>query len=102
MAGQDLPARFILRVMRGDGEVRVEIEDNGPGMPEELRKRVFEPFFTTKRVGEGTGLGLSVSYFLVVENHGGRIDVESTPGKGSVFIVHLPLTPAEQSAGGVL
>lgn len=44
MAGQDLPARFILRVMRGDGEVRVEIEDNGPGMPEELRKRVFEPF----------------------------------------------------------
>ncbi len=102
MAGQDLPARFILRVMRGDGEVRVEIEDNGPGMSEELRKRVFEPFFTTKRVGEGTGLGLSVSYFLVVENHGGRIDVESTPGKGSVFIVHLPLTPAEQSAGGVL
>lgn len=102
MAGQDLPARFILRVMRGDGEVRVEIEDNGPGMSEELRKRVFEPFFTTKRVGEGTGLGLSVSYFLVVENHGGRIDVESIPGKGSVFIVHLPLTPAEQSAGGVL
>lgn len=102
MAGQERPACFTLRVMSGDGEVRIEIEDNGPGMSEELRKRVFEPFFTTKRVGEGTGLGLSVSYFLVVENHGGRIDVESTPGKGSVFIIHLPLTPAVQNAGGVL
>ena len=87
MASQDRPPCFILRAMVGDGEVRIEIEDNGPGMTEELRKRVFEPFFTTKRVGEGTGLGLSVSYFLVVENHGGRIEVESTPGKGSVFII---------------
>jgi signal transduction histidine kinase len=51
-------------------------------------------------VGEGTGLGLSVSYFLIVENHGGRIDVESSPGKGSVFIIHLPLVPADQNAGG--
>lgn len=100
MASQDLPPCFTLRVMGGDGEVRIEIEDNGPGMTEELRKRVFEPFFTTKRVGEGTGLGLSVSYFLVVENHGGRIEVESTPGKGSVFIIHLPLIPALQSVGG--
>jgi PAS domain S-box-containing protein len=100
MASQERPACFILRVMSGEGEVRIEIEDNGPGMSEELRKRVFEPFFTTKRVGEGTGLGLSVSYFLVVENHGGRIDVESTPGKGSAFIIHLPLTPAVQNAGG--
>jgi len=67
-----------------------------------LRKRVFEPFFTTKRVGEGTGLGLSVSYFLIVENHGGRIDVESSPGKGSVFIIHLPLTPVDKTTGGAL
>jgi signal transduction histidine kinase len=102
MASQDRPPCFILRVEGGDGEVRIEIEDNGPGMTEELRKRVFEPFFTTKRVGEGTGLGLSVSYFLVVENHGGRIDVESTPGKGSVFIIHLPLIPAVQSVGGAV
>jgi PAS domain S-box-containing protein len=100
MASQDRPPCFTLRVMGGDGEVRIEIEDNGSGMTEELRKRVFEPFFTTKRVGEGTGLGLSVSYFLVVENHGGRIEVESTPGKGSVFIIHLPLIPAVQSVGG--
>jgi PAS domain S-box-containing protein len=100
MASQDRDPCFILRVMGGEGEVRIEIEDNGPGMTEELRKRVFEPFFTTKRVGEGTGLGLSVSYFLIVENHGGRIEVESAPGKGSVFIIHLPLIPAVQSVGG--
>jgi len=100
MADQDREPCFTLRVMGGDGEVRIEIEDNGPGMSEELRKRVFEPFFTTKHVGEGTGLGLSVSYFLIVENHGGRIDVESTPGKGSVFIIHLPLIPAVQRVGG--
>lgn len=100
MASLDRPPCFTLRVMGGDGEVRIEIEDNGPGMTEELRKRIFEPFFTTKRVGEGTGLGLSVSYFLIVENHGGRIEVESTPGKGSVFIIHLPLIPAVQSVGG--
>lgn len=100
MADQDREPCLTLRVAGGDGEVRIEIEDNGPGMTEELRKRVFEPFFTTKRVGEGTGLGLSVSYFLVVENHGGRIDVESAPGKGSAFIIHLPLIPAAQRPGG--
>ena len=100
MGSQDRLPLFILRVMSAGKEVRIEIEDNGPGMSEELRKRVFEPFFTTKRVGEGTGLGLSVSYFLIVENHGGRIDVESSPGKGSVFIIHLPLTPVEKTAGG--
>jgi PAS domain S-box-containing protein len=92
------PARFVLRLMR-DGEMaRVEIEDNGPGMEEAVRKRVFEPFFTTKEVGIGTGLGLSVSYFIVVENHCGRMAVESTPGAGSKFIVMLPLDPQEARA----
>ena len=71
--------------------LRIEVEDNGPGMPEAVRKRVFEPFFTTKPVGEGTGLGLSVSYFIIVTNHGGRFDVQSEPGKGARFILWLPL-----------
>ncbi|MCG8635503.1 MAG: ATP-binding protein [Desulfobacterales bacterium] len=70
---------------------RLEIGDNGPGMNRKTRKRVFEPFFTTKPVGVGTGLGLSVSYFIITENHGGRMHVVSTLGKGTKFIIHLPL-----------
>ena len=71
--------------------VNVEIEDNGPGMSEEIRKRVFEPFFTTKPPGIGTGLGLSVSYFIITENHAGEITVDSQPGKGTSFIISLPV-----------
>ncbi len=85
--------RFIVR-MRIEKErkmIRIEIEDNGPGMDEETRKRVFEPFFTTKPVGVGTGLGLSVSYFIITENHGGEMAVESQPGSGAKFTIRLPL-----------
>ena len=102
MAVQGRAACFTLRAMQRDGAVRVEIEDNGPGMPEEVRKRIFEPFFTTKRAGEGTGLGLSVSYFIVVENHGGRMEVESVPGKGTTFVLSLPLEPKVATVEGVL
>ena len=69
----------------------IEIEDNGPGMDEKVQKRVFEPFFTTKPVGVGTGLGLSVSYFIITENHGGSLSVESFPGRGAKFIIRLPI-----------
>jgi len=71
------------------------ISDNGPGMDEATRKRIFEPFFTTKPVGVGTGLGLSVSYFIISENHGGELLVESSPGKGCRFIICLPLSGKE-------
>ncbi len=90
------PPRFILRVKKEDGMVRVEIEDNGPGMDEATRKRIFEPFFTTKGVGVGTGLGLSVSYFIITENHSGTMVAESTPGKGTNFIIRLPLNNVER------
>lgn len=69
----------------------VKIRDNGPGMDEKIRKRVFEPFFTTKPQGLGTGLGLSVSYFIIRENHNGRMDVRSAPSQGTTFIIQLPL-----------
>jgi PAS domain S-box-containing protein len=82
--------RIILKVRREKDMVRIEVEDNGPGMPEHIRRRVFEPFFTTKEVGTGTGLGLSVSYFIITDNHKGSMKVESTPGKGTTFIIHLP------------
>ncbi|MGD9161783.1 MAG: PAS domain S-box protein, partial [Desulfobacteraceae bacterium] len=71
--------------------VIIEIEDNGPGMDDETRKRVFEPFFTTKPVGVGTGLGLSVSYFIITENHGGEMAVEASSGTGAKFIIRLPV-----------
>ena len=88
--------RFILRtgLDRDQGQVCIEIEDNGPGMEEDVRKRIFEPFFTTKPVGEGTGLGLSVSYFIITENHRGHMAVESTVGSGTRFIVCLPIQKA--------
>jgi signal transduction histidine kinase len=86
--------QFVLRLQPEVGWVRLEIEDNGPGMPEAVRKRVFEPFFTTKGVGEGTGLGLSVSYFIITEDHGGTLTVESSPGNGARFIIRLPLERA--------
>jgi PAS domain S-box-containing protein len=70
----------------------IEVEDNGPGMDEDVRKRIFEPFFTTKDVGIGTGLGLSVSYFIVTNNHGGTIEIKSQKDKGSTFIIKLPIS----------
>jgi signal transduction histidine kinase len=75
-------------------EVLVEIGDTGPGIPREIRNRIFEPFFTTKDVGQGTGLGLDISWRIVVKKHHGDIRVESSPG-GTRFQVRLPLTPAE-------
>jgi signal transduction histidine kinase len=75
-----------------DGDdARVEIGDTGPGIPAQIRQRIFEPFFTTKPVGQGTGLGLDISYRIVAGRHGGDITVESEPGN-TRFIVRLPLT----------
>lgn len=94
MPGEHPDRRIVLRT-RAEGEMAVaEIEDNGPGMSEEIRKRAFEPFYTTKSIGAGTGLGLSVAYFIVNENHKGGISVASEPGKGARFSVRLPFTRA--------
>ena len=82
-----------LRSGTQNGHVWFEIEDNGKGIPEEVRKRIFEPFFTTKPVGKGTGLGLSISYDIVVKKHRGSLDVRSEPGKGSCFRITLPIHP---------
>jgi signal transduction histidine kinase len=70
--------------------VRLEFEDDGPGIPEEVQSRIFDPFFTTKPVGVGTGLGLSLSHGII-ERHGGRIMVSSRPGGGTIFTIELPL-----------
>ena len=68
----------------------VRVRDDGPGIGDEVMERLFEPFFTTKPVGEGTGLGLYVSY-EIIRNHGGEIRVESTEGAGATFEVRLPI-----------
>jgi PAS domain S-box-containing protein len=90
-AGVEAPT-FALRSYYDEKHARVGvvIEDNGSGMDEEIRKRIFEPFFTTKPIGAGTGLGLSVSYFIITENHGGEMTVESELGKGTRFFIQLP------------
>jgi signal transduction histidine kinase len=90
--------RVVVRTAAVDGCARIEVEDEGSGIPPEVRERIFDPFFTTKPVGEGTGLGLSISYGIV-NDHGGTIEVDSTPGKGSRFTVNLPIRekrPASQ------
>lgn len=74
--------------------VVLEINDDGPGIPDEVQPKIFDPFFTTKDVGKGTGLGLTVAY-AIVQEHGGRIHVESKPGVGSSFFVELPVTGAK-------
>lgn len=84
------PAITIRAFAEGD-MVKIQIADNGPGMPEATRRHIFEPFFTTKDVGKGTGLGLSVSYFIVTEHHNGQIEVESSEGRGTTFTISLPI-----------
>jgi signal transduction histidine kinase len=83
-----------------DTRVILQVADNGPGIPAAVLPRVFEPFFTTKKVGEGTGLGLSVSYGIV-EQHAGRLSVESEPGR-TVFTLELPAAPGSDPAEGAV
>jgi signal transduction histidine kinase len=88
---KDLP-RITLELHRENESAVIKITDNGPGMDEQKLKRIFEPFFTTKEVGVGTGLGLSVSYFIITNNHNGSMSAESSPGQGACFTIRLPLT----------
>jgi PAS domain S-box-containing protein len=94
-AGVEFPCFFVQTRLESEQNMAViEIEDNGPGMDETTRKRVFEPFFTTKTMDASIGLGLSVSYFIITENHRGKMTVESKPGAGAKFIIHLPMKGA--------
>lgn len=74
-----------------DDSIHIYITDNGVGMSEEVKSKSFDPFFTTKPVGQGTGLGLSVSYKIIVEQHNGKLYCNSTPHKGTEFVIELPV-----------
>ncbi|MEZ4464056.1 MAG: ATP-binding protein [bacterium] len=81
--------RIVVRVRSEGTSAVVEVEDNGPGVPEAIRERIFEPFFTTKEVGQGTGLGLAITY-QIIEHHRGTITLVDTP-RGALFRLVLPL-----------
>jgi signal transduction histidine kinase len=83
-----------VRTRREDDQLLVEIHDNGPGIPEDVRAHLFEPFFTTKGVGKGTGLGLIISYRIVGDRHHGELEFESQPGH-TMFVARLPMTRRE-------
>ena len=89
----DGKGKIRIETRRSARGVRLEFHDDGPGIPEEIQSRIFDPFFTTKPVGVGTGLGLSLSHGII-ERHGGRIRVESEPGRGATFVIDLPLVAA--------
>ncbi len=74
-----------------DGQLEIRVCDNGPGIPAEIKDKIFEPFFTTKPTGSGTGLGLSLSYDIVTQGHGGTLAVESIEGEGATFVITLPM-----------
>ncbi len=86
----DQAPQISLRVVDEGDWVRLEVADNGPGVTEDVARRLFEPFFTTKPVGVGTGLGLSVAYFIITEQHRGTISFDAAPGQGARFVIRLP------------
>jgi two-component system, NtrC family, sensor kinase len=86
------PNCLTIRTSMPDPEwVKISIADNGPGIPEKIQQKIFEPFFTTKPVGKGTGMGMSISHQIIVEKHGGKCDCVSVPGKGTEFIIQIPV-----------
>ena len=80
----------IVRTKKSDNRVEISVKDNGNGIPDSIKEKIFQPFFTTKPTGQGTGLGLSLSYDIV-NAHGGELKVQAKEGEGSEFIVQLPV-----------
>jgi two-component system NtrC family sensor kinase len=95
MTGHEAAGAITLRTRLDGDQIRVEIRDTGPGIPEEILPRLFDPFFTTKEVGQGTGLGLSICYGII-EEHRGRIYARNAPDGGAIFVVELPVVAPER------
>jgi len=86
---------IVIRTAYDNEYVVIKVEDNGCGIPDKVKDRIFDPFFTTKEVGKGTGQGLPISHSIIVEKHGGSLYFESETGKGTTFIIKLPLEEKE-------
>lgn len=97
-----LPTIWIRTEISSTNHIILRIADNGSGIPENIKAQIFDPFFTTKSVGKGTGLGLAVSYQIIVENHGGQIEVISELGKGTEFVITLPIKPSLPSTSKII
>jgi PAS domain S-box-containing protein len=99
MDSKDLIGRITISTRHHGDAVSIEIQDNGPGIPDDVMGRIFDPFFTTKEIGKGTGQGLAIAHTVIVDKHGGSISVDSELGKGTTFTILLPMvdpvTPAE-------
>ncbi|MBD2456490.1 PAS domain S-box protein [Nostoc sp. FACHB-87] len=93
---QATPSRIrIDTAVENETQIAIKIADNGLGIPEDIQKRIFDPFFTTKPIGKGTGMGMSISYQIITENHHGTLECISSPGKGTEFIIMIPLKQGE-------
>jgi len=90
-ATEDYKPEVSVSTSTENGQVIIKVKDNGSGIPNAIKDKIMQPFFTTKPTGEGTGLGLSLSYDIVVKGHGGQITVTSNEGTGSEFSVHMPI-----------
>jgi signal transduction histidine kinase len=90
-AGADYKPEVEVATSTENGNIIIKVKDNGNGIPDDIKDKIMQPFFTTKPTGEGTGLGLSLSYDIVVKGHGGSIKVETKEGNGSEFIIDLPM-----------
>jgi two-component system, NtrC family, sensor kinase len=93
--GSPLPTITLETGLAESGWVRIRITDNGPGIAPEVKSRIFDPFFTTKPVGAGTGMGLAVSYQIIVERHQGQLTCHSHPRAGTTFTIEIPLQQVE-------
>ena len=91
----------ITTALLANQQVRITIADNGPGITEPVRRRVFDPFFTTKPLGKGTGMGMSISYSIVVEKHGGSLTCDSTVGQGTEFVIQIPIHQISNEADDI-
>ena len=95
-AGKGEPPMIIISTKQTDPDhIAIQLSDNGPGIPAEVQQRLFDPFFTTKPVGKGTGLGMSISYTIITENHSGRLQLVSNSGQGASFLIELPIKQSQ-------